>query len=225
MLTIQPKIQNSYNLAFGRLQKKEVPSDFEDDVFDNEDAYEKAKSELEEQKEDFENLSNSKDFNTPKPVKTFLKGGAILTTGLLGGMATGWGTKKSIQAFAKLGKTNTMQSIKKQLINTQEFLSKATKAVKEEFLKSDAYKKPVEKINKWEKGKVMGPVIKFFKAIGKGISTGYNKVKDGVKFVYKKLSSIKKETYEKATVNTVGVSGGIASGVTALKEQDEKGKE
>ena len=84
--------------------------------------YEKAKSELEEQKKDFENLSNSKDFNTPKPVKTFLKGGAILTTGLLGGMATGWGTKKSIQAFAKLGKTNTMQSIKKQLINTQEFL-------------------------------------------------------------------------------------------------------
>ena len=34
--------------------------------------------------------------------------------------------------------------------------------------------------------------------------------------------SVKKETYEKATVNTVGASGGIASGVTALKEQSEK---
>ena len=35
---------------------------------------------------------------------------------------------------------------------------------------------------------------------------------------------MKKESYEKAVVNTVGASGGIASGVTALKETQEKNK-
>ena len=40
--------------------------------------------------------------------------------------------------------------------------------------------------------------------------------------VLNKIKGVKKETYEKVAVNTVGVSGGIASGVTALKEQTEK---
>ena len=41
-------------------------------------------------------------------------------------------------------------------------------------------------------------------------------------WVLNKIKGVKKETYEKVAVNTVGVSGGIASGVTALKEQTEK---
>ena len=85
---------------------------------------------------------------------------------------------------------------------------------------------PANKINKFEKTKVGKPVVGFFKAIGKGVSTVYNAVKTGVTKIYTKIRGVKKGTYEKAAVNFMGASGGVASGVTALKEQDEaKGKE
>ena len=63
--------------------------------------------------------------------------------------------------------------------------------------------------------------MKFFKNVAKGVKKVYNTVKKGVKHVFDKIKGVKKETWEKATVNTVGVSGGIASGVTAIKEKSE----
>ena len=49
----------------------------------------------------------------------------------------------------------------------------------------------------------------------------YNKIKNGVTFVINKIKGVKKETYKNAAINTIGVSGGIASGVTAMKEKSE----
>ena len=219
MLSIQPKISNNNITSFGRRDRERnlTPEEIE------ERNYRAAKREIEEQQEDFIELSENSEFNLPKPAKTVIKGGAIVTTGLLGGMATGWGAKKSIKAFQKLGNTNVMQGLKKQAVDTQEFIKKTAKIVKTEFIKSDAYKTPKAKLDKFATTKIGKPITKFFKAIGTGISTVYGKTRDGIKYVINKIKSVKKETYEKATVNTVGVSGGIASGVTALKEQDEKG--
>ena len=133
--------------------------------------------------------------------------------------------KQSIKAFQKLGKTEVMQGLKKQAVNTNKFIKEAAKTVKTEFLKSDAYKTPKAKLNKFATTKVGKPITKFFKAIGTGISTVYGKIKTGTNYIITKIKGVKKETYEKATVNTVGASGGIASGVTALKEKEEKGRE
>lgn len=221
MLSVQPKISNNNITSFGRRdrERKLTPDEIE------ERKYRAARREIEEQQEDFIELSENNEFNLPKPVKTVIKGGAVVTTGLLGGMATGWGAKQSIKAFQKLGKTEVMQGLKKQAVNTNKFIKEAAKTVKTEFLKSDAYKTPKAKLDKFATTKVGKPITKFFKAIGTGISTVYGKIKTGTNYIITKIKGVKKETYEKATVNTVGASGGIASGVTALKEQDEKGRE
>lgn len=218
MLTVQPRILNNYNATFGQRDTDLTLDEIE------EREYRKARQELEEQQDDFIELSENSEFKLPKTAKTVLKGGTVVTTGLLGGMATGWGTKKSIKAFQKLGQTKVMQGIKSQIIETNKFLKSAGKAIKTEFLKSDAYKKPKTKIDEFAKTKNGKPIINFFKSIGEGISAITNGIKSGIKYIYKKITGVKGETYEKATVNIVGTSGGIASGVTAIKEQSEKGR-
>ena len=225
MLSIQPKISNSFNPAFKMADRKIVNEENDFDPYIDEDTYERTKDELEEQKREFEDLADNDELKLPKTAKKIIKGGAIVTTSLLGGMATGWGAKKSIGAFQKLGKTDAIKGLNKQIKATNEFLKKAGTTVKTEFLKSDAYKLPKAKFEKFAKTKFGKPVTKFFGAIGKGISYVWGKTKSAYNFVYKKITNVKKETYEKATVNVVGASGGIASGVTAIKENSEKGKE
>ncbi len=219
MLSVQPKLSNNYGLTFGAIEQKRklTPEEIE------EQKYQKSRQELLSQKEDLEGILENDEFKLPKPAEKIIKGGAVVTTGLLGGMATGWGTKKSIQAFSKIGKSAPVQGIKKQIIATNTFIKDALATISTKFKKSDAYKMPLAKINKWEKTKVGGPIIKFAKTVGKGIKAVYNTVKQGIKFVYNKITGVKKETYEKATVNFVGASGGVAAGVTTLKEQDEAG--
>ena len=140
-------------------------------------------------------------------------------------MATGWGAKQSTKAFKKLGQTKAMQGLKEQAKATTEFISKTAKNVKADFVKSKAYTTPKAKLDKFAQTKFGKPIVKFFKAIGNGISFVYNKIKAGVNYVKGKIKSVKAETYEKVAVNTTAASGGIASGVTAIKEQSEKGSE
>lgn len=220
MLSVQPKLSNNYGLTFGARQQQKrqlTPEEIE------EQKYQESRQELLSQKEDLEEILENNEFKLPKPAEKIIKGGAVVTTGLLGGMATGWGAKKSIQAFSKIGKSAPVQGIKKQIKATNTFIKEAYATIGTKFKKSDAYKMPLAKINKWEKTKVGGPIIKFAKAVGKGIKAVYNTVKKGIRFVYNKITGVKKETYEKATVNFVGASGGVAAGVTTLKEQDEAG--
>ena len=90
------------------------------------------------------------------------------------------------------------------------------------------YKKPANSINrkydKFAKTRIGTPVAKFIDGFKDGIKTIYKDVRKGLKHLWGKIKGVKKETYEKAVVNTVGTSGGIASGVTALKETQEKNK-
>ena len=188
--------------------------------------YLRNRGELEEQRDEFLELANDVDAKMPNFAKKALKGGAVLTTALLGGMATGWGTKKSIQGFAKLNKTSAVQSLKKHASAVKDFIVASAKKLKTDFVNSDAYKMPAnfikKHVDKFEKTKVGKYVAKFFEYTKKAVNTVLEPVKKGIKFVFEKIKGIDKVKAEKAAVNTVGVSGGISSGVTALKEKAEE---
>jgi hypothetical protein len=223
MLTIQPKFLNSnYSPAF-KSQNEDTNSISISDM--DEDTFEQTKEDLEIQREDFEQLAEDDTVKLPSPAKKLLKGGAVVTTGLLGGMATGWGAKKSITGFKKLANTDQAKSLNKYIKSCNKLTKDVTKTIKVEIKKSDVYKKPVDFVKRnWKKfgNTPFGePIVKFFKTIASGIKTAYKKVKDGIKYVYNKIRGVKSETWEKATVNTVGTSGGIAAGVEAAKEKSE----
>lgn len=223
MLSVQPKFSANYNPAFKMNQDK---TEFEFDPFADEASYNSAKAELEEQKDEFESLVKDKDLKLPKPAEKIIKGGAVVTGGILGGMATGWGAKKSIAGFAKLNKTKAVVGMKTKLGNVwtvaKDFVGKLFK----KFTESKIYTTPKAKFNKlatkFAESKVGKPIAKAYNATKNFVGKGLKKVKAGVNWVLNKIKGVKKETYEKVAVNTVGVSGGIASGVTALKEQTEK---
>ncbi len=221
MLSVQPKLSNNYSPAFGtqrRQQHKLTPEETE------EKKYRETRQELINQKEDLEEILENDEFKLPKPAQKVIKGGAVVTTGLLGGMATGWGTKKSIQAMGKILKSAPAQGIKKHIKATKDFVLDEAKTIKAKFKKSEAYTMPANALKNFSESKIGSPVAKFFTAIGKGIKKVYNTVKNGFNHIINKIKGVKKETYEKATVNFVGASGGVAAGVTTLKEQDEAGE-
>lgn len=211
MLSIQPKMNS--NTAF---TQRMTPEEIE------ERKYQAARRDLMEQQNDLLDIAENDEIKMPKVAKDIIKGGTVVTTGLLGGMATGWGAKKSIQAFSKIAKTAPVQGLKHQIKATAEFINNSAKTINKQFKASDAYKKPKAKLDKFAQTKAGAPIVKFFKSIGKGISKVFATIKNAVKFVYNKIRGIKKETYEKAAVNFVGASGGVAAGVSTLKEQDEK---
>ena len=104
-------------------------------------------------------------------------------------------------------------------------LKTSAKAIKKEFLKSDAYKMPANAIKKQYKKfastKIGKPIAKFFENVGNGIKNLFKDIMSGIKKLHKKSKGIDKAKVEKVVVNTAGVSGGIASGVTAIKEKQE----
>ena len=224
MLTVQPAI-SSQKTAFGNRRDQRCLSQDEAQALREQREYERNYDELLDQKEEFLDLANNSEFKVPKPAKKILEGGAVITTGLLGGMATGWGAKKSIQGFAKLNKTAAVVNLKKHAAATNEFLKTSAKAIKKEFIKSDAYNMPANAIKKQYKKfantKIGKPIAKFFEAVGNGISKIFKGLKSGIKYLSDKVKGIDKNKVEKVTVNTAGISGGIASGVTAIKEKQE----
>ena len=220
MLSVQPKLSNNYGPAFGAQKKqsrKLTPEELE------EKKYNETRQELLEQKEDLDDMLDNDEFKLPKPVQIMIKVGTIIATVLLSGMATGWGTKKSIQAMSKISESAPVQSLKKHIKATNSFIIASARTVKTKFKASEAYTMPANALKKFSKTKIGSPIAKFFKAIGKGIKNIFTTIKKGFNHIMDKIKGVKKETYEKATVNFVGASGGVASGVTTLKEQDEAG--
>ena len=223
MLTIQPT-----KIAFEGQRKRPqyrrlTPEEIQ--RINEERDYQESYDELEDQRNEFLDLANSKEFKMPKAAKVAIEGGAVVTTALLGGMASGWGTKKTIQGFAKLNKSSAMQKVKKHIIAVNEFIKKSAKMIKENFLESDAYKMPANYIkkqsNKFKSTKIGKPIAEFFASVGRGVKAVFKSIKKGFNYIVKKIKGIDKVKAEKAAVNTVGVSGGIASGVTAVKEKQQ----
>ena len=216
MLTIQPAQSKVAFEAKRPLTEEEIVA------IKEEREYQKQYDEMLEQRDEFKKLADKKDDVMPDAAKKIFKGGAVVTTGILGGMAAGWGTGKSIKGLEKLGDTKFVKDAKTQLKATNEFVSKTAKNIKTDFINSEAYKLHNLKLEKARQSKFWGPVLKFFGAIGKGIKFVYTKIKNGINYIINKIKSVKAETWKKATVNTVGISGGIASGVTAAKESVEE---
>lgn len=196
------------------------------DIFENEDTYIKARKEMEDLDNDFGKLASDKDLKMPKPAKKLLEGGAVVTGGILGGMATGWGTKKSIAGFKALNKTKAVVGMKSKMVAAWGTAKKFIGKVLNKFTNSRIYTTPKAKLNEWgtkfANSKIGKPIAKAYDAVKGFVGKAYGKVKNAVNWALGKIKGVKKETYEKAVVNTVGVSGGIASGVTTLKEQSEK---
>lgn len=228
MLSIQPKFLNNYTPAFKAYEESYDYSNINLEDMD-EDTYESIKENLNEQKKDFLDLASGKEeFKMLKPAKKIFEGGAVITTGLLGGMATGWGTKKSIQGISNIAKSAPMQSFVRYMKDTRQFMKKALSNVKKEFLTSNVYKKPANAMknqyDKFAKTKIGKPVTKFLEATKDGLETICIDIRIGLKSLWRKIKGVKKETYEKVVINTIGTSGGIAAGVTTLKENQEKNK-
>ncbi len=223
MLSVQPGM--NYGPAFGAVRRRQerqlTPEELEAKK------YQDARRELINQKDELEEIADNDEFKLPEPARKIVKGGAVVTTGLLGGMATGWGAKKSIGAFSKLAKSAPMQSMKKHIKASKDFIKDAFTTIKTKFKKSEAYTMPANAIkkqyNKFADTKIGAPIVKFFKAVKTGIKTVYEKITGGLKNVWNKIRGIKKEKVENATVNFVGASGGVAAGVTAIKKEDEAG--
>ena len=222
MLTVQPKILNNYYPAFKASEYREEIIDLADM---DEDTYESTLDDLENQRDNFNELAESKEFKLPKPAKTVLKGSTLLTTGLIGGMMGGWGAKKTIEGFSKLAKTAPVKSTKKHFKAVIDFIKDSAKTIKTKFKESDAYKMPANALKrqkeKFAATKIGKPIVNFFSNVKKGIKTVYKDISTGIKHLYDKIRGVKKETWERGTVNTVGVSTGVATGAEALKKQKE----
>ena len=232
MLSVQSRI-SAQNVNFGKkLSPEEIQARRE------EAEYNKKRSELLEQKREFEELANDDELKLPKPINKVLKGGAVVTTGILGGMAAGWGAGKSWAGISKLIKSKPVQGIIEKTVSAKDAVVKFAKSLKDKFLKSKLYTKPADSLKaqkakflKTKFGKKLNSIYtsikenKIVKSIVNGYTTVKTKVKDAFKYVHDKIKGVKPETYKKAAENTVGVSGGIASGVTALKDKDETGAE
>lgn len=222
MLSVQPKFSNNFQPAFNARDKKKrelTPEEIE------EKKYNETRQELLEQKEDLKEILDNDEYKLPKLVQIMIKVFTIVTAVLLSGMATGWGAKKSFQATSKIGKSAPVQSLKKHIKATNTFIIDSAKTIKTKFKASDAYKMPAKAWNNFAKTTIGAPITKTVEAVATGIKKVAGTVKKGFNYIIDRIKSVKKETYEKATVNFVGASGGVASGITALKEQDEaKGK-
>lgn len=223
MLSVQPKFSVNYNPAFKMNQDR---TEFEFDPFADEASYNSAKAELEGQKDEFESLVKDKELNLPKPAKKLIKGGAVVTGGILGGMATGWGTKKSIAGMKALNKAKAVVSLKSRISKAWGGFKKVVGNAWKKITASKFYTTQKARFSKvverFADSKIGKPIVRAYNSVKGFVNNGVEKVKAGVNWVLNKIKGVKKETYENVAVNTVGVSGGIASGVTALKEQNEK---
>lgn len=230
MLSVQSRI-SAPNVNFG---KKLTPEEIQ--ARREEAEYNRKRNELLEQKKEFEELANNEELKLPKPLSKAIKGGTIITTGILGGMAAGWGTGKTFTGIKRLIKSKPVQGFFEKVGSAKDSVVKYGKSLKEKFLKSKLYTKPADSLKaqkakflKTKFGKKLNSIYtsikenKIVKSIVKGYTTVKTKVKDAFKYVHDKIKGVKPETYKKAAENTVGVSGGIASGVNALKDNSQNG--
>lgn len=219
MLTIQPKVLSNYRPVF---------KSNEEENFNlagmNEDSYESLRGDIKAQKKDLEDLINSTEAKFPKFIKKLMKAGVILTTALLGGMATGWGAGKSIKGIQELSKKVPVQNAKNSIKSGFKFIGRQFVAAKKWLQNTGLYKKIAAKTTKFfTENKFGKKLVSIYKKLTN--NKVINPVKDNFKSLTKKVKEIKGETYKKATVNTVGISGGIASGANAIKEDQKRAGE
>jgi len=194
MLTINPNLSTTNeNYAFRGNWQGISWQDKDSQSYDGFD-YNEEKSFWNEQKQVFDTLTNEN--NLPKPVRKTMKIFSVLISGVLGAMAMGWASRRSIDAVRKFNKMDKVKNFKS---NNMEKI-----------------KKLVEKFEKSNFGKQLKT-----STFGKKATEIYsNAVKS-----YKNLKSkINPEKAEKYAVRTFGLSGGVTSGYAAM-DQDKNGEQ
>lgn len=246
MLTIQPGILQQYkaNPAFERRKsdRAENIQQTDDEEFrEQEREYNSAKSSIENARE---NILETVE-NAPKPVKTTVETLAVGATALIGGMTVGWGGRKSIQAIKEVFKTQTgakflerAKDFKHSFVEGFKELGASIengyKNLKSDFKETSFYEKSKAKYDNFFDKTTFGQKLvsaknkikenSVYQSVSGGVKRAYEWCRDGMTNIYRKLAGIKGKQVENATVNTLGVAGGAASGVTALKEQAKENK-
>lgn len=216
MLTIQPKVLNNYRPAF---KSNENDSERAVNLAEmDENTYRSNKSDLEDSIKEFERMANE---NTPKPVKKFFKVLTFLTTCLLAGMAGGWGAKKSIEGAQALTKKAPVVSFKNNLKSGFKTVKATSAKVLKKFAESKFASKIKTKYAEFGETKFGKPIVKFFNKTGEFFKNAYNKTAKVLEPVINKIKGVKKEKAENIAVNSIGVSSGVASGVSSIQEKSE----
>lgn len=247
MLTIQPKFSNYNSLtpAFsGRSdwRKPKTAEELEAEIREKE--LEEQRKIEEKYNDSVNSVEKAKDAalelaeKAPKPIKVAGKTLAATATALLGGMALGWGGHKSIQAVKELLRTdvgvkvaakikNGYHALAEGLKNAKDSIQSGYGSLKTKFQQSNFYANAKTKYNNFFDNTKAGQKLSsaknkikqnsVYQKVTEAFSNAYRWCKDGVTSLYRKVRGIKGEQVEKATVNTLGVSGGISSGVYALQ--------
>lgn len=241
MLTIQPR--NSYFNRYNAPEFKgeeDYSCDFEDEQFkEQEREYLSTKRRIENVRE---NILETVE-GAPKPVKNTFETLAVGASALIGGMTIGWGGRKSIQAIKEL--LNSKAGVKF-TTRTKEFGSSVSQGIKDlgssvketarnlksEFKQTNVYNNSKSKLDNFFTNTKFGRKLvgaknavkenSVYKKVTGAFSDAYRWCSEKTTALYRKLAGIKAEQVENATVNTLGVSGGVASGVTALQEQQKE---
>ena len=158
-------------------------------------------------------------------------------------MAIGWGGRKTILGIKELLKSDAgvkfttklkdgFTAVKDAVKNSKDFIKTQYKQIKSNFKQTNFYNKSKNKYDNFFENTAFGKKLvsvknkikdnSVYQKVTGGISDAYKWCKNGITNMYRKIAGIKGEQVEKATVNTLGVSGGVASGVTALKEQSKE---
>ena len=219
MLMIQPKISNNYGPSF-----RADNSDLDQEEIE----YNKTRNELLNQKKEFEDMLDSGDFKMLKPAEKFVKGGAIITTGLLGGMAGGWGARKTIQGCAKLYKSAPATSLKKQIKSGFSTIKRVSSKIKQAIVESNPYQVCVDafkkQYNKFAENKIGKKIVNAINYVSEKVKVAYTFLKGCTNKIVGKFKNIPNEKYENATVNTIGVSSGLAASAQSIKDKSEAGE-
>lgn len=214
MLTIQPNVlNNKNNTAF-----KSKNDDYQSKKYEN------LQTDLEDNHDKFEELAKKKD--TPDKLKTIYKTTAVIASAAAVGVGAGWGLRQLIDFGKKLNNSSFVRSIKRHLKASKDFIVDTCKTIKKKFLESDAYKLPANAIkkqyNKFAQTKFGKPIANFFSSVKKGIKYVGKKIKERCKHIYNNIKGIDKKKVEDTTVNIVGASSGVATGINTIKKKDEE---
>lgn len=247
MLSIQPKISNynSFNTVFSGRSGNSNAALAEDDKFDKE--LDEQKIIEEKYNGTVESIEKAKDTaleladKAPTPIKVAGKTLAITATALLSGMTLGWGGHKSIQAVKAALKTEAGMKLSSKVRNgyhamvdgfknSRDFIVEKYRNIKSSFKQTNFYNNVKNKYNSFFENTKFGRKLSeiknkikensVYQKISEGISNAYNSCKNGITSMYRKIRGIKGEQVEKATVNTLGVSGAVSSGVYAINDKD-----
>ena len=192
MLSVGPKINSiqNYNKSFtANYNGVEWKPQTQEDSYD----FSAEKDFWNEQKEVFDQLTDEK--NIPSPIRKVMKVFSVLVSGVLGAMAMGWASRRSIDTMKKMSNHGKIKNFR---IKTADKFKKYFDKIKTGKLAQKI------KTSDFAKSEFAGKL----KGIFSKVKTKYTALK----------SKINGEKAENIAVNTFGVSGGVTSGYAALNQ-------